>query len=100
MATLPDSDNRLILPEGSLVVFVDDTGHEALVPGHPVYGLGGCAVLSSDLDPIIRDPWRDVRRKVTRSPETPLHANAFAGFATTENILTSAESFQTQPLLR
>ena|SRR5258707_15434132 len=82
MATLPDSDNRLILPEGSLVVFVDDTGHEALVPGHPVYGLGGCAVLSSDLDPIIRDPWRDVRRKVTGSPETPLHANAFAGLPT------------------
>jgi hypothetical protein len=100
MATLPDSDNRLILPEGSLVVFVDDTGHEALVPGHPVYGLGGCAVLSRDLDPIIRDTWRDARRKVTGSPETPLHANAFAGFATTENILTVAEFFQTQPFFR
>jgi hypothetical protein len=31
----------LALPDGSLVVFVDDTGHEALVPGQPVYGLGG-----------------------------------------------------------
>jgi hypothetical protein len=27
----------------SLLVFVDNTGHEALVLGHPVYDLGGCA---------------------------------------------------------
>jgi hypothetical protein len=33
----------LTIADQSLVVFVDDTGHEALVPGHPVYGLGGCA---------------------------------------------------------
>jgi hypothetical protein len=70
------------------------------VPGHPVYGLGGCAVLARDLDPIIRDPWREVRRKVTGSPDTPLHANAFAGFATRENILTVAEFFETQPFFR
>jgi hypothetical protein len=33
------------------------------VPGHPVYGLGGCAVLARDLDPIIRDPWREVTKE-------------------------------------
>jgi hypothetical protein len=38
-----DTDVELHLPETSLVVFVDDTGHERLVEGHPVYGLGGCA---------------------------------------------------------
>jgi hypothetical protein len=84
MTTRPDNESPLILPEKSFVVFVDDTGHEALVPGHPVYGLGGCAAMDKDLDRIIRQPWREVRRKVTGSPDTPLHANTFAGFATPE----------------
>jgi hypothetical protein len=53
-------------------VFVDDTGHEALVSGHPVYGLGGCAVMAGDLDRLIRHPWHEVRRKVTGSADTPL----------------------------
>jgi hypothetical protein len=100
MASRPDNENHLILPEGSLVVFVDDTGHEALVPGHPVYGLGGCAAMDKDLDRIIRQPWREVRRKVTGSPDTPLHANAFAGFATPENIQTVAEFFHAQLFAR
>jgi hypothetical protein len=99
MATRPDNA-PLILPEKSLVVFVDDTGHEALVLGHPVYGLGGCAAMGKDLDRIIRQPWREVRRKVTGSPDTPLHANTFAGFATPENIRTVAEFFHAQPFAR
>lgn len=43
---------NLSLPEHSLVVFVDSTGHVALVPGHPVYGLGGCAVVARHLDAV------------------------------------------------
>ena len=100
MATRTENEHHLILPEGSLVVFVDDTGHEALVPGHPVYGLGGCAAMGKDLDRIIQQPWREVRRKVTGSPDTPLHANTFAGFATPENIRTVAELFHAQPFAR
>ena len=30
---------NLVLPDSCLAVFVDDTGHEALVEGQPVYGL-------------------------------------------------------------
>ena len=100
MATSPENEHHLILPEASLVVFADDTGHEALIPGHPVYGLGGCAAMDIDLDRIIRQPWREVRRKVTGSPNTPLHANAFAGFATPENVRTVAEFFHAQPFAR
>jgi hypothetical protein len=29
---------NLSVPDHSLLVFVDDTGHEAIAPGHPVYG--------------------------------------------------------------
>lgn len=90
----------LNLPPACLTIFVDDTGHEALVKDHPVYGLGGCAILGRDLDAVIRSPWREVRRRVTGSADTPLHANAFARFATREKIETVAAFFQQQPFAR
>lgn len=65
---------ELKLPPSSLVVFLDDTGHERLPNGHVVYGLGGCAVLDTDLDRLIRLPWKEVRRAIVGDPETPLHA--------------------------
>jgi hypothetical protein len=92
--------STLILPGGSLVVFVDDTGHEALVPGHPVYGLGGCAVMSEHLDAFIRNPWREVRRRVTGSPDSPLHASDFGQNASPENIQAVASFFRQNPFSR
>ena len=91
---------ELKLPEKSLVVFVDDTGHEALVEGHPVYGLGGCAVMADDLDRVLRHPWHEVRRKVTGSADTPLHASSFGRTATDEQIGVVADFFRTQPFAR
>jgi hypothetical protein len=91
---------NLALPDRCLAVFVDDTGHEDLVDGQPVYGLGGCAVLSRDLDRIVRAPWRDVRRQVTGSPDTPLHASKFSPLATPENIESVARFFREQPFAR
>jgi hypothetical protein len=91
---------KLHLPETSLVVFVDDTGHEALVEGHSVYGLGGCAVLAHDLDSVIRRPWHEVRRKVTGSAATPLHAASFSRTATPERIKAVAGFFRIQPFAR
>src|SRR5262245_18348862 len=91
---------QLELSPGSLVVFVDDTGHEALVEGHPVYGLGGCAVMAPELDRLIRQPWREVRRHVTGSDDTPLHAWRFGRSATKEQIGTVGEFFRAQPFAR
>jgi hypothetical protein len=90
----------LKLPEKSLVVFVDDTGHERLVEGHPVYGLGGCAALAGDLDWFIRNPWRDVRRRVMRSADARLHAHGFARSARHEDFEAVAQFFRTQPFAR
>jgi hypothetical protein len=92
--------NQLILPPGSLAVFADDTGHEALLPDQPVYGLGGCAGMAEHLDRLIRQPWREVRKKVTGSADTPLHASDFAQKATKQDIETVAEFFRTQPFAR
>ena len=69
---------ELKLPPSSLVVFVDDTGHETLPDGHVVYGLGGCAVLESGLDQLIRVPWRKVRTTILGDPQQPLHAAGLA----------------------
>jgi hypothetical protein len=35
---------------------MDDTGHEALASGHPIYKLGGCAITVADLKRVICDP--------------------------------------------
>jgi hypothetical protein len=94
------AETNLVLSDGCLALFVDDTGHEALVAGQPVYGLGGCAALARNLDRVIRSPWREIRRRVTGSPDTQLHASAFAGFATRENIAAVAEFFRVQPFAR
>jgi hypothetical protein len=93
-------DTNLILSDRCLAVFVDDTGHEALAVGHPVYGLGGCAMLAHELDRVIRSPWREIRRRVTGSPDTPLHANTFAGLATQQDIEAVAEFFRVHPFAR
>jgi hypothetical protein len=90
---------ELRLPEKSLVVFVDDTGHERLVDG-PVYGLGGCAALAGDLDRVIRHPWHEVRRKVRGSADARLHAHAFPKSARPEDFETVAQFFRTQPFAR
>jgi hypothetical protein len=91
---------HLILPERCLAVFVDDTGHEALIKGDPVYGLGGCAVMSRDLERIITQPWREIRKRVTGSPDTPLHANKFPSIAKPGDIEAVAAFFHTQSFWR
>src|SRR5450631_1535788 len=74
--------------------FYDPSGEAAcLVPGHPVYGLGGCAVLAHDLDPIIRDPWREVTKERLWDRRT---RRCMPMLSTRENILAVAEFFETQ----
>jgi hypothetical protein len=34
--------------------------------------LGGCAVMASDLDRVIRNPWKEVRRIITGMPLLPI----------------------------
>lgn len=91
---------ELKVSNATLIVFVDDTGHEALVPGQPVFGLGGCAVMAADLDRIIRIPWHDVRRRVRGSPENPLHAANLGHPPRPEDIETVAQFFKEQPFAR
>jgi hypothetical protein len=95
----PSSDD-LILPDRCLAVFVDDTGHEALVRGHPVYGLGGCAVLGRDLVRLIWQPWKAIRMRVTGSPDTPLHASQFGTIANKSDMEAVSAFFRSQAFAR
>jgi hypothetical protein len=91
---------KVVLKERCLAVFVDDTGHEGLVRGQPVYGLGGCAALGRDLDRLIYQPWRDLRKRVTGSPDIRLHANSFPRIAAPGDFEAVAKFFCDQPFFR
>ena len=91
---------NLILPDRCLAVFVDDTGHEALVPDHPVYGLGGCAVMGRDLVRLIRQPWKHLRNQIAGTPDTPLHAAKFRSIASAADMEDVATFFRIQPFAR
>jgi hypothetical protein len=93
-------DEHLVLSNRCLAVFVDDSGHEELLPDHLVYCLGGCAVLGRDLDRVIRQPWRAIRKVVTGSPDTPLHAYDFPAIATAEGMTAVVEFFRVHPFFR
>jgi hypothetical protein len=97
----PNNSDRLKILPNSLVVFVDDTGHEELKQkDHPVYGLGGCAVMAENLDTLLVQPWRNVRQNILGSPDTPLHASEFAQIAKPEQIATIVKFFRSQPFCR
>ena len=56
--------------------------------------------MEHDLDRVIRQPWRDVRRAVTGSPDAPLHASTFSQTARRQDIEAVAEFFHRQPFAR
>jgi hypothetical protein len=83
-----------------LVFFVDETGHERLVPGHTVYGLGGCAAMGNQLEVLLREPWREVRRRILGDLNLPLHASTFGQHATRGDIQVVADFFRSFPFAR
>ena len=90
----------LVLPPQSLVVFIDDTGHEDLANGHLVYGLGGCAVLGSRLDWDIRQPWRELRKAVLGDYGAPMHASEITRFIDRKKMAVIGSFFEVVPFMR
>jgi hypothetical protein len=82
-----------------LAFFVDDTGHEAF-KGQPFYGLGGCAALGRDINGIIYGPWKEVRERVTGSPNAQLHASKFNRITKRGDVEAVAAFFRAQPFYR
>jgi hypothetical protein len=97
---VPEDKVQLVLPDRCLTFYVDDSGHEELLPDQSVWCLGGCAVLGRDLDAMIVQPWRAIRKLVTGSPDTQLRGNKFRKVATPEGMEAVAEFFRVQPFFR
>lgn len=70
------SDGQQVeLDADTLVVWLDETGDEGLSdPGHPVFGLGGCATLVTDYRTTIQVPWHRMKQDHFGGAEVPLHA--------------------------
>lgn len=67
-------DEEIHCAADDLLVFIDDTGHEAFAGDQEYYGLGGCAVLAAHYGRL-KSLWMDVRKRINGSSHTPLHAS-------------------------
>jgi hypothetical protein len=75
--TDPEAEPRLHVGPFCLMFFIDETGHESFAdPQYPVFGLGGCAIISSSEDALIAQPWRAMKAAHFGGENVPLHASA------------------------
>lgn len=72
--TLVAPSGTVELPPETLLVAVDETGHEDFAPGHRAFGIGGCACLVKHHGQLIDTPWRGVKAKFFGGPDVRLHA--------------------------
>ena len=67
---------RLQVGSACLMFFIDETGHETFADNnYPVFGLGGCAIISSSANAIVAQPWRAMKAAHFGGENVPLHAN-------------------------
>ena len=91
---------KLALSDTCLAIFVDETGDELLRdPYQKVFGLAGCAVMALYLDAVVREPWKEVRKAVSGTPDARLHATDIAS-PTPDQLEAIAGFFRSQPVSR
>ena len=70
------SETTLSVHPHCLMFFVDETGHERFAdPNHPVFGMGGCAIMAGAIPEVIRRPWRSMKAEHFGGADSPLHAS-------------------------
>ncbi len=70
------------LSERTLVVAIDDTGHEEFRdPNYQVFGIGGCAFLVRDYQRLIETPWNDMCQRFFPDIKRPMHAAEIKSFS-------------------
>ena len=83
---LEHDNGQVILSSSTLLVGLDETGHEAFADSaYPVFGLGGCAMMVRDYPRLVRIPWAHMKQRYFGLTEEPLHASALRN-PTTEQI--------------
>lgn len=76
MQMFVDTDQgRIILEEDTLVVALDDTGHEDMLPQNGgCFGIAGCAFMARDYYRLIDGPWTYMLQNFFPDVKRPLHA--------------------------
>lgn len=89
------SADSVVLEPTCLLVFLDETGDELFSdPRHPVFGLGGCAILVADYDQLVRTPWRQMKSRHFGGSDAPLYANELSA-PSTEQLKALGDFFAT-----
>jgi hypothetical protein len=79
-----------------LMFFTDETGHEEFAdPKFPIFGMGGCALLAAAIDPVLRQPWREMKARHFGGADTSLHA-ADLRSPTDDQVKALGEFFESQ----
>lgn len=69
-----EGERSVFCPHPSLMIFIDETGHEALsAPTFPFFGYGGCLTYAGEYEKFIGKPWKEVERAFS-GYKLPLHA--------------------------
>lgn len=72
---LDHKNGRESLSESTLVIAIDDTGHEEFKdPNYQVFGIGGCGFLVSDYQRLIEKPWNYMCQHYFPDINRPMHA--------------------------
>jgi Protein of unknown function (DUF3800) len=59
-----------------LLLFIDETGHERFADHKfPIFGLGGCGVMGSSYEDLMRNPWIQMKNECFDGFNMPLHAS-------------------------
>lgn len=73
--TLLSAAGSVDLSPTTLLVAIDDTGHESFATTHRVFGLGGCACLVGHYRLLIDDPWKGMKAELFGGSDTAMHAS-------------------------
>jgi len=74
--SLVHESGTLNVPDSALIVGIDDTGNESFVNSdHPLFGLGGCAVMAKDYFRYLDDPWHELKEIFFGDRHIKLHAS-------------------------
>ena len=74
--SVSEGGGSVVLDSTCLLLFVDETRHELFAdPQHPVFGLGGCALLVREYVNSVRPMWLQLKERYFNGANTSLHAN-------------------------
>ena len=87
-------------PGTTLLVGIDETGHEEFADAqHPVFGLGGCAVLIQHYWDVVDRPWRQLKEEHFGGTDIALHASDLRR-PSVGQLEALGDFFSTQPFFR